>query len=187
MRAIYTIILFLALSPIANAQMGGFNSLSEPRQKILERIVHYLGIEDSSNDVKMKVYDRIDYLFTSEQWNSYLNHLNELSASNYKENLGKGYVTFSFNTSDSGLHFLTFLYKPEAKQIFLETKQVRYGKRDVALEVYNKTKADEDFVAVHDTDTHALLKEDGYLAYQYYNVDSDHGTVVYRRFTVIDI
>lgn len=75
MRSIYTLILFLALPPIANAQMGGFNSLSEPRQKALERIVHYLGIEDSSNDVKMKVYEQIDYVFSGEQWNSYLNHL----------------------------------------------------------------------------------------------------------------
>lgn len=68
-------------------------------------------------------------------------------------------MTFSFNTSDSGLYFLTFVYKPEAKQIFVETQQIRYGKLSAALEVYNETKADEEFVAIHDTDTQALLKK----------------------------
>jgi hypothetical protein len=167
--------------------MGGFNSLSEPRQSVLNQIVHYLGIEDSSNEVKMKIYDQIDYVFSAEQWNSYLNHLDELSVGNYTEELGKGYITFSFNTNDNGLYFLTFIYKPEAEQIFVETQQIRYGKRDAALEVYNETKADEEFVAVHDTDTHALLKKDGYLTYRYFNVDSDNGALVYRRFMVIDI
>lgn len=191
MRRFYFLIalLFLPLLvvPQAHSQMGGFNSLPEPQRNVLQHIVRYLGIEDSSNQAKMKINDHMGFIFSASNWNSYLNHLGEIASSRYENELNSGYVTISFNTSDKGIFFLTFIHKPETEQVFLDIQQMRYGTRTALLELYNEGKNSDEFRTIHDTDTHALLQKDGYVSYQYFNIFNDHGAVVYRDFKIIGL
>ncbi|WP_436323027.1 hypothetical protein ACSEYT_01905 [Vibrio cidicii] len=183
----YCIALVLMIFSFNSYSLGGYGSLTDVQQKTLESIVKQLGISDNDNKVKEKIYNRIDYVFKS-QWNSYWIGLNELSASKYTDGLDKGYVDISFNSANEGTLYFTFVYKPEAKQIILSSKQVRHTTRQRALEVYEERKAKtEEYKLVYESDNYALLQEKGKVSFEYYHVDSNTASLVYSMQHSIDL
>ncbi len=179
---------FILLSLSFNTYaLGGFGSLSESEQKSLESIVKQLGISDKNNTVKEKIYNSIDFAFNSK-WNSYWLGLKDLSASKYDNGLEKGYMDISFNTADNGTLYFTFVYKPEANQIIVSSKQVRHTTRKTALDVYEERKSDTNKYEIkHETDNYALLQEKGKVSYEYFHIGSNSASLVYSSQLLINL
>ncbi|PWI32051.1 hypothetical protein DI392_17895 [Vibrio albus] len=182
------IITFLLVVFSCNAlALGGYESLSDTQKKVIGKVTDQLGIKDTDNAVKKKIFDSIEFAFNSD-WNSYWLGLNELSASKYKDEQEKGFVELSFSTSKEGTLFFTFIYKPEVNQIILSKKQVRYSSKSVVLGTFEERKADkEHYKIIYEKDNYALLQTKGKVDYEYYHVGTDAGLVVYEMQSTIDL
>lgn len=178
---------FLVILSFNTYALGGYNSLSDVQKKTLKTIVNQLGISDKNNAVKTKIYEKIDFAFASG-WDAYWLGLNELSGSKYKDGLEKGYIELTLNSVDEGTLFFTFVYKPEAKQIILTSKQVRYGSKKRLLEVYEERKADKDkFEVRHESDHYAMLQKKGKVNFEFFHVGSNAASLVYTSQQYIDL
>ncbi|MFT5594623.1 MAG: hypothetical protein ACI8SR_003014 [Oceanicoccus sp.] len=91
----------------------------------MKSIVKQLGVTDTDNSIKMKIYNTSSFAFKGT-WGSYWTGLTELSSSKFNDNNEKGVIEIAINNSESGTFFLTYFYKPEVKQIMLFTKQIRH-------------------------------------------------------------
>ncbi|WP_462158279.1 hypothetical protein [Pseudoalteromonas sp. GB56] len=166
--------------------LGGFDSLSSSEQQFINSVMDELGLKDSDSSAKMKVYDSISYVFEGS-WDSYWLGLNELSASKYKDGLEKGLIEMSINNSNHGTIFLTFVYKPETKQIIIFNKQIRHGSKKTLLNEFEKRKADDKYKKQHEKDNYALLQEQGQVDFEYFHVTGDTGSLVYSSQLYIDL
>lgn len=185
-KLLFLVLLLLSFNASA---LGGFESLSGSEKKLLKLIVERLGIEDKDNSIKQKIYDKSSFAFDGN-WSSYWVGLNELSLSNYKDGKEKGFIELGINNPDNGTIFLTYLYKPEVKQIILNSKQIRYGTKKMLLDVFEERKSDkEKYVVKHESGNYALLQEKGQVSFEYYHVgaSADIGSLVYHGQVVIDI
>ena len=185
-KLLFLIVLSLSFNVYA---LGGYESLSENEQKLLKSIVERLGVKDKDNSVKKKLYDTSLFAFDGN-WSSYWVGLTELSLSKYKDGAESGFVELGINNSENGTVFLTYLYKPEVKQIILTSKQIRYGAKKTILDVYEERKSDkEKYVVKHESDNYALLQEKGQVSFEYYHVGAsgDTASLVYQSQNVIDI
>src|SRR5690606_12760120 len=142
MKKLLPFLLLLAFSSNAFA-LNLYDSLSEPQKSVLTTIVTQLGIKDDDNSIKEKLYNESSFIF-EERWSSYWTGLNELARSNYKDGKEKGFIELALNNSKHGTVFLTYIHKPEAKQIILVARQIRHGSSSLVLEEFGKRKADTD-------------------------------------------
>lgn len=185
-KFLFLVVILLSFNASA---LGGFESLSESEQKLLKLIVERLGIEDKNNSIKQKIYDKSSFAFDGN-WSSYWVGLNDLSLSKYKDGKEKGFIELGVNNSENGTVFLTYLYKPEVKQIILTSKQIRYGAKKTILDVFEERKSNkEKYVVKNESDNYALLQEKGQASFEYYHVgaSTDTASLVYQLQVVIDI
>ena len=165
--------------------LGGYNSLSESHKKVTKQIVATLGIE-ADKSTKYKIYDDISYMFNSD-WHSMKFGLDELSSSKFKGENSKGIVELAFNSKDQGTVFLTYIYKPEIKQILVLKKQVRYGQKDKLIAEFERRKKEQDqYIVLHETDSYALLQQKGKVSYEFFHIGNSTASLVYSSQNVID-
>ena len=167
--------------------LGGYGALPEVTQKALKSIVNQLGIIDNNNKIKEKIYDANSWIFEGE-FGWYWIGLNDLSSSNYKDGKEKGYIELGINNGEYGTVFVTYMYKKEAKQIIITTRQIRYGSKNIVLEEYSKRKnSSEEYEVRHENDKFALVQEAGKVNFAYFHVSGDTGSVSYVSQRAIDI
>jgi hypothetical protein len=185
MKKILSLALFLL--SFNSFALGGFESLQDTEKQLLKSIVEQLGISDSDNKIKMKIHDATSFAFDGH-WGSYWMGLNELASSKYQNGKEKGVIEISLNNSKSGTYFLTFIYKPEVKQIVVFQKQIRHGSKKQLLDEYEKRKANtEAYELRHESDNYALLQEKGKVDFEFFHVSGDTGSLVYSSQRVIDL
>ena len=179
--------LALCLLSFNSFALGGFESLTDNEKKVLKSIVKHLGITDTDNSIKNKIYNTSDFAFKGT-WGAYWTGLNELSASKFKDGNEKGVIEVALNNSESGTFFLTYIYKPEVKQIMLLSKQIRHGSKKLLLAEFEKRKTDkEKYELRHEGSNYAMLQEKGKVDYEFYHVSGDSGSLVYQTQRVIDL
>ncbi|MEG3753104.1 hypothetical protein [Psychromonas arctica] len=167
--------------------LGVYDSLGEPQKTLLKSIVSQLGLVDKNNSIKTKIYNTSSFAFDGG-WNSKWFGLNDLSGSKYEDDTEKGFIEVSINHADQGTIFITYLYKPETKQIIVFTKQVRHGPKNLTLEIFEENKSDKDsYVLTHEGPNYALLQLKGFVSYQFYNIQNETGSLVYTRQNKIDL
>jgi len=179
--------LALCLLSFNSFALGGYESLRDKEKKVLKSIVKQLGIKDSDNSIKKKIYDTSEFAFKGT-WGSYWTGLSELSSSKFKDGNEKGIIEIALNNSESGTMFLTYIYKPGVKQIMLFSKQIRHQSKKVILDEFEKRKADkEKYELRHEGSNYAMLQEKGSVSYQFFHVVGDSGSLVYQTQRVIDL
>ncbi|KPM78619.1 MULTISPECIES: hypothetical protein [unclassified Pseudoalteromonas] len=179
--------LALCLLSFNSFALGGYDSLTDIEKKVLKSIVTQLGITDSDNSIKKKIYDASDYAFEGT-WGSYWTGLEELSSSKYKDGAEKGVIEIALNNSKNGTYFLTYIYKPETSQIILFSKQIRYGRKKHLLDEFEKRKNNkEKYELRHEGDNYAMLQEKGKVDYEFFHVSGGTGSLVYQTQGTIDL
>ena len=167
--------------------LGGFESLTETQQNVTKSIVNQLGVDDPDNTIKKEIYDTSSWAFDG-QWGSYWTGLNELASSKYKDGKEKSVIEISLNNAKSGTIFLTYVYKPEARQIVIFQKQIRHGSKKLLLDEFAKRKADkEKYELRHEEDNYGLLQETGKVEFEFYHVSGDTGSLVYSNQRIINL
>lgn len=186
MKKLLPFLLLLAFSSNAFA-LNLYDSLSEPQKSVLTTIVTQLGIKDDDNSIKEKLYNESSFIF-EEGWSSYWTGLNELARSNYKDGKEKGFIELALNNSKHGTVFLTYIHKPEAKQIILVARQIRHGSSSLVLEEFGKRKADTDkYELRHESGNYALLQQKGKVSFEFFHVSGNTASVVYQSQVAIDL
>ena len=179
--------LALCLLSFNSFALGGFESLTDIEKKVLKSIVKQLGITDTDNSIKKKIYDTSDFVFKGK-WGSYWTGLTELSSSKFKDGNEKGVIEIALNNSELGIFFLTYIYKPEVKQIMLFSKQIRHGSKKLLLEEFEKRKTDkEKYKLRHEGSNYAMLQKKGKVDYEFFHVSGDTGSIVYQSQMAIDL
>ena len=179
--------LALCLISFNSLALGGFESLKDTEKKILKSIVKQLGITDTDNSIKQKIYNTSDHAFEGN-WGSYWTNLTELSSSKFKDGNEKGVIELALNNSETGTYFLTYIYKPEVKQIMLLSKQIRHGTKKTLLSEFEQRKAKkEKYKLSHEGSNYAMLQKKGKVNYEFYHVSGDTGSLVYQSQSVIDL
>ena len=185
-------VFYIALATLISINtyaLGGYNSFSESQKKVLSSITERLGITDTDNSVKEKIFDSSNAAI-SGNWSANWTGLNELSRSKYKGEHEKGFVELAVNNENSGTMFLTYIYKPETKQILLITKQIRYVSKKTLLNIFSERKAKKnEYEVKHEEDGYALLQEKNKVSYEYYHVNGSDtsGSLTYHYQTSIDL
>ena len=181
----FLIVSVLLIIPRAFA-VDEYSTASDGEKKLIKQIVEVLKLEPST-EVEKKIYDRIDFVFDTKNWNSYWLGYNDLESSKIKDP-GVTFVEQYINTSDIGTFIIGFLYDKEAKQILVTSKQIRYASKDIALDAFKTTKADEEkFSVLHETANYALLQEKGKVSYSNFHIGGNAGIVVYIEQGIIDL
>jgi hypothetical protein len=141
----------------------------------------------NTNDVKVKIYNSLAYIFNSGDWSSYWLGYNDLSASKIT-NPDVTFIEHFINTAESGAYFVSFLYDKTTNQILVNTKQIRYGSKNAALELFNTQKSDTDeYKVIHEEDNYALVQESGRVEFAAFNLGSSSASVVYFEQEIIDL
>ncbi|MDN2661836.1 hypothetical protein OW492_00425 [Psychromonas sp. 14N.309.X.WAT.B.A12] len=167
--------------------LGVYDSLGEPQKTVLKSIVSQLGLVDKNNSIKTKIYNMSSYVFDGG-WNSKWFGLDDLSGSRYVDGIEKGFIEVSINHAEQGTIFITYIYKPETKQIIVFTKQVRHGPKNLTLQIFEDNKSDKDsYVLSHEGANYALLQAKGLVNFQFYNIQSETGSLVYVAQGKIDL
>lgn len=186
----YVLILLMLMmfSGTSNAQsFGGFGSYGSGTQSLLTTIVNQLGIQDSDNSVKVKVYEVINAALNGN-WYSYWVGMNDLASSKYQDGAEKGFVQVLLPTNDSGIWILTFVKTKDIPQIVVSIAQIRHGSQDGALSVYSRKKGDsEKYEVKNENDNFAFIQEKGKVAFTMLNVGSGTGSVTYFSQFIVDI
>lgn len=184
--------LFLTLAVVfsstAHAQkFGGFESYDSGARSLLNTIVNQLGIQDSDNSIKVKVYEKINTALEGH-WYSYWIGMNDLASSQYQDGEEKGFIQVLLPTNESGIWILTLAKTPGVPQIILSMAQVRHGSQDAALSVYNERKNDsENYVVNNESDNFAFIQEKGQVAFSMLNIGTGTASVVYVTQFAIDL
>ena len=182
-KALSLILIILSFNTYA---LGGYDSLTDTEKKLLTKIVNKLGIK-ADNDTKYKIYKANSYAFEG-LWDAKMFNLNDLASSKLKDGQEKGFYEVAFNHKEQGTLFLTYIYKPEVKQIIVLNKQVRYGDKSLILEEFEKRKANEDkFSVTHEANNYGLLQVKGKVSYEFFHVGATAASLVYSSQTIIDI
>jgi len=181
----FLIISALLITPRAFA-IDEYSTASEAEKKLIKQIVKVLEIE-TSVEVEKKIYGRIDYIFKTENWNSYWLGYNDLASSKIKSP-NVSFVEQYVNTSDLGTFIISFMYDKQVNQILVTSKQIRYGEKDAALKAFKKTKDDtENYSVIHESENYALMQETGQVSYSNFHVGSKAATVVYIEQGIIEL
>ena len=179
--------LALCLLSLNTVALGGFESLTDTEKKVMKSIATQLGITDTDNSIKMKIYDASSFAFKGK-WGSYWTGLTELASSKFKDANEKGVIEIAINNSESGTFFLTYFYKPEVNQIMLFTKQIRHTNKKALLDVFEERKAKkQDYNLKHEGSNYGMLQENGKVNYEFYHVSGGTGSIVYQSQTAIDL
>jgi len=181
------VLIVAAIFSFNSYALGGYDSLTKSQQSVVKKIVEQLGINDTDNSVKYKVYEKIDYAFKGD-WNTYWYGLTDLSASKYKDGKEKGFIEYAINNSEAGTLFLTFIHRPEVDQIIVMRKQVRYGEKTTILDAFEEKKADtENYKVTHEKDNYALLQKKGRVDFEYFHVGKSTASLIYADMSTIDL
>jgi hypothetical protein len=179
--------LALCLLSFNSFALGGYESLTEQQQNVLKSIVKQLGITDKDNSIKFNIYNASTFAFDGD-WSSYWTGLKELSSSKYQDGKEKGVIEIAFNNVEQGTIFLTYVYKPETKQIILFHKQIRHTGKKFLLEEFKKRKSDKETYEVrHEGSNYAMLQTKGKVDYELFHVKGDTGSLVYKGQLTIDL
>jgi hypothetical protein len=166
--------------------LGGYDSLADVEKSLLTDIVNNLDI-NADNKFKYKLYKAHSFAFEGV-WGSKAFRLNELAASKLKDGQEKGVYEVAFNHKDQGTVFLTYIYKPEVKQIIVLSKQVRYGDKSFILGLFEDRKMEsEKYRVAHESDNYGLLQEKGKVSYEFFHVGATAASLVYSTQAVIDL
>ena len=179
--------LALCLLSFNSFALGGYESFTDKDKRLLKSIVKQLGITDSDNSLKKKIYDTTNYAFEGK-WSAYWTGLTELSLSKYQDGKEKGVIEIAVNNVEQGTIFLTYIYKPEAKQIIVFQKQIRHTSKKFLLETYEERKSDKETYEVqHEGDTYGMLQKKGKVNYEFFHIKGNTGSLVYQSQSTIDL
>ncbi|MFT5760158.1 MAG: hypothetical protein ACI9LM_004942 [Alteromonadaceae bacterium] len=165
--------------------IDAYSTESENVKKVIKLVIKSLKAPDSIETEK-KIHKAIKHAFTSD-WNSYWLGYNDLSSSKIK-NPEVSFIEYLVNTEEHGTYFFSFLYDKKSNQILINNKQIRYGTKDTALELFTKNKDNtEKYEIRHEKDTFAMLQVKGKVDYEAFNIGSTSASVIYFSQTIIDM
>lgn len=181
-KLICLLIIFFSFNVMA---LDEYSSATKTEKDVSKAVLGELGIPTGSKN-EGKIFNALKAAFSSEDWNGHALYADSSDSSKFKDS-PVTYIDYTINTSDHGIFCFSFMYYKNIDQILVSSKQFRYGSKDTALEVFTTEKKKEKNRVEHESDSYALLQEDGWIDFTAINLSGDNGGIIYYKQTIINL
>jgi hypothetical protein len=156
-------------------------------KKLIKQVITTLKAPNSV-ELEKKIHKTIKSVFTdTDKWNAYWFGYNDLSISKIKDP-EVGFIEYFINTEGSGMFFVSFMYDKKSNQILVSSKQIRYGDKQIGLDLFLKKKGNtEEYEVRHERDSYALVQDKGKVDFTAFNIGPKSASVIYFKQEVIDL